>query len=141
MRPNGKSRVELEHDANVARSKLLRTVEQLDRRGHEVLDLRLQLRNHLRQVVLGAGVLMLATVGMIGIVVHRVTAAAERRRVERGGALRSGWRRPRPEAQRERPWFVEVVRSVAIGALTTAAMIPVRRLAARLAQPDFRRAD
>jgi hypothetical protein len=136
MRPNGKSRAELEREANIVRARLLRTVEQLDRRGHDALDVRMQLRNHLRQVVIGACVLMVAMVAAIAYVVHRVTTAADRRRLERGWILRGGWRRPTSEPRRERPFFQEAFRSLALGVLTTCLMVPVRRLAAQAARPS-----
>jgi hypothetical protein len=136
MRPDGKSRAELEREADIVRSRLLRTVEQLDRRGHDALDVRMQLRNHLRQVVIGACVLVVTMVAAIAYVVHRVTTAADRRRLERGRIFRGRWRRPAPEAPRERPLFQEAFRSVALGALTTLLMIPVRRLAAQASRPS-----
>jgi hypothetical protein len=143
VRPDGKARIELEREANLVRSKLLRTVEELDRRGHDAFDLRLQLRNHLRQVVLGAGLLLATAVVAMAVVVQRVTEAAERRRLERGWTLRGRWRSPRPRPfLRERSFFGEVVRGVALGVLTTSAMIPVRRFAAQLARPaPTRRVD
>jgi hypothetical protein len=141
MRPNGKSRVELEREANLVRSRLLRTVEQLDRRGHDALDLRLQLRNHFRQVVIGAAALMLATVGAIALIVHGETVAAEKRRLERRLLFRGHWRRPPVEPRPERSFLGEVVRSIVLGVLTTSAMIPVRRFAAQMARPpEARRA-
>jgi hypothetical protein len=138
VRPDGKSRIELEREANLVRSKLLRTVEELDRRGHDALDLRLQLRDHLRRVVLGAGLLLAAAVAAMALAVHRVTAAAARRRLERRLTLRGRWRSPRPRLFRQRSFIGEVVRGIAIGVLTTSAMVPVRRFAAQLARPGPR---
>jgi len=42
----GFSRQGLEQEANLARAKLLGTIGELDRRRHELFDLKLQLRRH-----------------------------------------------------------------------------------------------
>jgi hypothetical protein len=131
---NGKSRIELERQATLVRSRLIRAVEELERRGHDALDLRLQLRNHLRRVLLAAAGLMLVTAGSIVLVVQRMTAAAERRRLARGGIFRGGWRVARaPVLPPRRNFFAEIGRSFAIAAISTCAMIPVRRFATQLA--------
>jgi hypothetical protein len=129
---NGRSRVELERQATVVRSRLIRAVEELERRGHDALDLRLQLRTHLRRVAVAGALLMFLTVGSIGLVMHRVAIAAERRRLVAAGVLRGRWRPPPPPAPARRGFFAEIGRSFAIAAITTCAMIPVRRFAAEL---------
>jgi hypothetical protein len=124
------SRAELEVRANAVRSRLLRVVRELNRRGHDAVDLKLQVRRHWVQVVIGGAVLIVATAGAIGLSVHR---AAERRRAARGGILRGRWRRPAAVVPRRRGFFAEVFRSVAIATVTACALIPVRRFAAQLA--------
>jgi hypothetical protein len=127
-------RVALEREATLARSRLLHKVEELERRGHEALDLRVQLRSHVRQVVAAGVLLTAAAVGAVALLVHRLTAAAERRRLGRGGVLHGGWRAPSHPAPppEQRGFLAEALRSFLIGAITTTAMIPIRRFASEL---------
>src|SRR5262249_31258556 len=100
MTADGTPRRDLENEANQARSRLMQTVEQLDRRGIELSTLRVRLRHALRDVVVagGGGVLpvLVLTVGAVAFAVQRASAAVERRRGRRGGRRRrGGWRSPR----------------------------------------------
>jgi len=131
---NGKSRLELEQQATIVRSRLLRAVEELERRGHDALDLQLQLRMHLRRVVFAGLGLMVVLTGSVALAVQRATAAAaERRRLAHRGLWRGGWRSPPPPPRRS--FFGEVGRSFGIAAVTALSMVPVRRLAAQLVAP------
>jgi hypothetical protein len=128
---HGKSREELARQANQVRSKLLHTVEVLDQRRHEALDLKLQLQRHLRQVVALAGVaLALTTVG-VAVAVHRISTAPERRRRDRVRLLGQLWTHPdrviRGARREGRPFFVELLRSVLLGVASTAMLLPARR--------------
>lgn len=71
---------DLSLEANTTRSRLLRTVEELDRRGHEVLDLRLQLRRHAREVAVAGLVLVVAAGGLAVVVVEGVLSSRHRAR-------------------------------------------------------------
>jgi hypothetical protein len=128
MTENGDSRVELMRRADEVRFKLLRTVEQLDRRRHELFDLRRQLQRHSRQLAAAAGVLLLLTVGGVAIAGHRIATSAERRRRARWQLARELWRHPDRMIRAERrSFFGELVRLVLLTVLSAAVTVPARR--------------
>jgi hypothetical protein len=136
MNLDGKSRDELAREANAVRSKLLRTVEQLDRKRQDLMDLRYQVRRHVGLLVAAAGVILLATGGAAIVSVHRVATAGARRRRERWTLARSAWKRPGRVLRAERLSFpLEVTRSVMLALATSLLSVPVRRLAATLSEP------
>lgn len=128
---HGKSRDELARQANQVRSKLLHTVEVLDQRRHEALDLKLQLQRHVRQVVALAGVALVLTAGAVALAVHRISNAPARRRRDRRLLARQVWRHPdrvvRSTRREGRPFLVELVRSVLLGIASSLLMLPARR--------------
>jgi hypothetical protein len=133
MNHNGKSRDELTRQANLVRTKLLHTVEQLDHRRHEVLDLRLQLRRHLRDLAIVGGILLVATSAGVALAVQRIANAAQRRRRGRWILARDLWRHPDRAMRGERRSFLgQVLRSLALTVVTAAVTIPARRLVAEL---------
>jgi hypothetical protein len=135
MNHNGKSRDDLAREANQVRTKLLRTVEQLDQRRHDALDLRRQVQQHVRQLTLAAGVVILAVAGGVAVVVHRVATAAERRRRNRWRFARRVWRHPERAMRAERRSFLgEVARSVLLAVVSTAMAAPARRAVAFLVE-------
>lgn len=133
MNHNGhnKSRDDLARQANQVRSKLLHTVEVLDQRRHEALDLKLQLQRHVRQIVGMAGAALVLTAGVVAFAVHRLSTAPERRRRDRVRLVRQMWRHPdrviRGARREGRPFLVEVGRSVLLGIASTALLLPARR--------------
>jgi hypothetical protein len=128
MNHNGKSRDELAREANQVRSKLLRTVEQLDRRRHDALDLPLQLKRHVRQLMALGALLLVATAGAMAIVVHRVATLAERRRRDRWILAKNMWRHPERAMRGERgSFFGELARSVLLTMASAAVSVPARR--------------
>jgi hypothetical protein len=125
---NGKSRDDLAREANQVRTKLLRTVEQLDQRRHDALDVRRQVQQHVRQLTIAAGVTMVALAGAVALLVHRITTAAERRRRYRWRFAREVWRHPDRAMRAERRSFLgEVTRSVLLTVVSTALAFPARR--------------
>ncbi|HEX8795669.1 MAG TPA: hypothetical protein VF765_32185 [Polyangiaceae bacterium] len=128
---HGKSREDLARQANQVRSKLLHTVEVLDQRRHEALDLKLQLQRHVRQVVALAGLALLLTSGAVALAVYRMSTSSERRRRDRRRLARQMWTNPgrvlRSSRREGRPFMVEVFRSVLLGLATTVLMLPARR--------------
>lgn len=128
---HGKSREELARQANQVRSKLLHTVEVLDQRRHEALDLKLQLQRHVRQVVVLAGIALVLTAGVVALAVHRVSTAPQRRRRDRRLLARQVWRHPdwtlRSTRREGRPFFAELFRSVLLGVASSLLMLPARR--------------
>ena len=137
MSHNGKSRDDLARQASLVRSKLLHTVEQLDQRRHEVLDVRLQVQRHVREVLIAGGILLLATAAGVGMIVHRIATSAERRRRQRWTLARDMWRKPSRAMRGERRSFLgQLLRSVALSVLTAAVTVPARRLVVELVEPS-----
>src|SRR5258708_7588919 len=130
MNHDGKSRDELTREANEVRSKLMRTVEQLDRRRHEAMDLTVQLKRHVRQVAAVGAVFLLATAAAVAIVVQRVASAAQRRRRDRWILARSMWRNPERalRAERRRSFFADLLRSALLSLANAAVTLPARRV-------------
>ncbi len=109
--------LDLEARADVARTSLFVTLEELDRRRHEALDVRHQLRAHLGAVLATTALgLVVATVA-VAFVVRRAVSTRARRRSERWQMLQRAWRHPERVA-RERPsvsfWW-PIGRSVLLG--------------------------
>ena len=133
MNHNGhsKSRDDIARQANLVRSKLMRTVEVLDQRRHEAVDLKLQLQRHVRQVVALAAIAVVLTTAGLAFVMHRIATAPERRRSNRRRLARQMWRRPdlvvRSARRTGRPFAVELLRSVLLGLATTLVLLPARR--------------
>ncbi|MGA3123431.1 MAG: hypothetical protein ABSF69_21890 [Polyangiaceae bacterium] len=125
---NDRSRDDLAREANRVRAKLLDTVEQLDRRRHDALDLGHQIRVHLRQIAMVSGVVAVALVATVGIAAHRFAAAPARRRRDRWQLLVSLWKHPRRVLRSERPSLgSEVLRSMGLSLIHWVVSAPVRR--------------
>ncbi len=136
MSQNGKSRDALLREANEVRSKLLRTVEQLDQRRHDAFDVKLQLQRHVRQLALVGGVVVIATAAAVTLVVQRVSSAASRRRRNRWRLARQLWWKPDRALRAERRSFLgEVGRSLLLALVSTAVTLPARRVVAQLLEP------
>jgi hypothetical protein len=128
---HSKTREDLTRQANLVRSKLLRTVEVLDQRRHDAVDLKLQLQRHVRQVVAMAGIALVLTAAAVAFAVHRISTAPERRRRNRRRLAGQMWRRPdlvmRSARRTGRPFAVELLRSVLLGLASTLLLLPARR--------------
>jgi hypothetical protein len=77
---DGDSREALATEANRVRARLLRTVEALDRKRHELVEIEHRIRHHLRSIALGGMVAFLIIAGGVFVVAHRIAHAADRRR-------------------------------------------------------------
>jgi len=128
---HGKAREELTRQANLVRSKLLRTVEVLDQRRHDAVDLKLQLQRHVRQVAVVAGIALVLTAAAVAVAVYRISTAPERRRRNRRRLAGQMWRRPdlviRSSRRTGRPFAVELLRSVLLGVASSLVLLPARR--------------
>src|SRR6266542_937383 len=87
-------RQDLEHEADVARARLLGTIDALDRRGQEMLDWKLQLRRHSGSVALTGGGIFAGIAVTTGIVLLRASHRDERLRKERWRAVTRLWQHP-----------------------------------------------
>jgi hypothetical protein len=153
MTHNGKSRTQLARTAEAigrretlvrqaddVRTKLMRTVEQLDQRRHRLQGLRADMTEQVKRVAVTAGLVLLAAVGAAAYTVERLAGAAARRRRTRWRLAKDAWNNPsaslktlrgnmRPE---RRSFFGEVIRSLLLAIVTTAVTIPARRTVAAL---------
>ena len=83
MKTDG-ARYELEHAANLARGRLVGAIDELDRRGHELLDVKLQVRRHASDLLTALGGLLIgigATAGLLLIREHRHERRLRRERL------------------------------------------------------------
>lgn len=126
-----KSRSELVREADLARARLLDTVEKLDQRRREMLDPQVQLRRQLRPLAIGGFVVVAVAAAGAGLVAHRGATADQRRRRARWRLLRDLWRHPERVVRGERRSLAErVLRSALVTLVTAAASIVARRLLA-----------
>jgi hypothetical protein len=133
MNGSSKSREDLTQQAHQVRSQLLRTVAELNQRRHEALDLRSQLKRHLRAFAIGGGLLLVLTAGSVALVVSRIATATSRRRRNRWRLAKDIWRHPERAMRGERRSFLgQMARSLVISVLSTAVSVSTRRLVARL---------
>lgn len=117
---------DLSREANASRSRLLRTLEELDRRGHEALDLRLQVRRHAGGVAVAGVVVILAASGLAVLVVEGLLAARHRGR-QRWVLARWVWAHPTSALHgQKRPFLSDLLRSVAVSFGTAALTWPAR---------------
>ena len=137
MNHNGKSRDELAREANQVRTKLLRTVEQLDRRRHEALDLRAQLQRHVRQLAVVGGAIFLGTCAVMVVVVHRMSSATQRRRRNRWTLAKRMWWHPERalRADRRTSFLGALLRPVLLALANALVLLPTRRWVVGLLPP------
>jgi len=90
----------LEKEADLARAKLLGTIGELDRRRHELLDLRLQLRRHAGDILSIFGGLMIGASATATVLVLRERRREQRLRKERVRAVARLWKHPERIAAR-----------------------------------------
>jgi hypothetical protein len=121
-----KGRDELTARANDVRSKLLHTVEVLDRRRHDALDVRRQVAKHAAPLAVTAGVVVVGMVATTALITHRLG-----RRRERMSRFSPVWRR----AERAAPppsLLAQLGRSLLVGILSAAILIPAQGILKRL---------
>jgi len=129
---DGSRRDELVTRARQVRTRLMHTIEQLDQKRHDALDLKLQVQRHLVTAAVAAGALVLVTGGLAALLVHRIQTAAERRRRARWRLAKDLWRHPQDRLRSREPSFVlRVLRSLLLSVVTAAVTIPARRVVRR----------
>jgi hypothetical protein len=157
MTHNGKSRTQLARTAEAigrrenlvrqaddVRTKLMRTVEQLDQRRHRLQGLRTEMKEQVKRVAVTAALVLFAAVGAAAYTVERLAGAASRRRRQRWRLAKEAWNHPaasmamlrgtRRAMRSERSFLGEVIRSLLLAVATTAVTIPARRAVAALMQ-------
>ena len=121
-------RERLEREANMARARLATTIDEIDRRAHEAVDVKLQLRRHAAPLAVAAGIVVLPIVAAIGVGIYRLATRDARMRRERVRALKRGWRHPdRLARYKNPPLAVEMGRRILVGAVTYVAIQAIKR--------------
>ncbi|HEX9296816.1 MAG TPA: hypothetical protein VF881_13320 [Polyangiaceae bacterium] len=119
-------REELEHEADVARARLLGTIDALDRRRNEMLDWKLQVRRHAGTVAVAGGGVFAAIAVTTGVVLLRVNRRNERLRRERWRALSRFWEHPERLATRRRTALGTATRTLMLTLSSLVALIGAR---------------
>lgn len=122
----------LSAEANLVRSKLMKTVEALDRRRHDALDVGLLVRRHAAPLGVAAAVVVATLAGSVLLLAHRIATSKQRRRRERWRMLGRVWRHPERAARTSPSFFASLGRSIALGVLSFVVMFPAKRVTAKL---------
>jgi hypothetical protein len=88
------AREHLEREADLVRARLLGTIGELDRRRHELLDLKLQIRRHAGDLLSIVGGLLMGIGSTAAVLVLREHRRERRVRQERIRAVARLWRHP-----------------------------------------------
>jgi hypothetical protein len=128
-----------EHQANVTRTKLVVTLGELDRRSHELFDVKKILFRHRKQLALVAATIGFATVAATIFLSRRRASRPKRLRGERLEALQRVWEHPQWLAPKKRSFGAEVGRKLAMAAIEAAGVRAIERFvnAPPAAQPAF----
>ena len=128
-------RERLEREANLVRARLATTIDVLDRRAHEAVDVKLQVRRNIVPIAITAGTIGAAILGGIGWGIYRIATRDSRRRHERLVAARRTWRHPeRVGRYKSAPVHVEIGRKLLVGVATSLGMMLLKRLLLRPAE-------
>ena len=105
----------LRHRADQARDRLMVTLDALDRRRHELFDVRKQIQRHPAAAAsLSAGAV--AMLGLLGFVIWRVSRKEQHVWRERAHALQRAWQHPhRLASSKQAPFGAELGRRVLLG--------------------------
>ena len=123
-----KSLAKLEMEANRVRSRLLDTLERLDRKRHEITNVRLQVREHAPELAAVGGALALLLGGSVLLAVLGARRHERKLREERVRAIGRFWRHPEWLAQKKRSSLAgEIGRKVLVGMVTFAAIELAKR--------------
>jgi hypothetical protein len=118
-------RQELQRRADDVRTKLVTTIERIDQRRHDLLDVPKQLGRHLKGVAVVVGLMIVGSAGVAAFATYRLVAGSLRPRstwrLARGGG------RAERAAPPRRSFVKDVARSLALTFVTTLLARPLRR--------------
>ena len=119
----------LEREANLVRSRLATTLEALDHRRHDLMDVKVQLKKYARPLMIAGGSVVLLLAAGVGFGIYRFATRADRRRQQRIKMLPRAWAHPERigTVRNKPPIVVEVGRKLLVGALTLIGMAVMRR--------------
>jgi hypothetical protein len=129
----------LENEAERARARLLTTLDVLDRRRHDALDVRHQVETHIVPIVSVGAVVAVSAAGAVAIAIYRSVDAKTHRPRERVRAFTRLWRHPeRAGRVASRSLFGEVARKVVLAVASMIAVELAKRYVHRImaALPD-----
>jgi len=109
-------RDELEHQANIARTKLVVTLGELDRRSQDLFDVKKMVGRHKKELAILAATAALVTIAAAVFLVRRRASRARRLRSQRVDALRRAWEHPEWIAPKSRGFGSELGRRLAMTA-------------------------
>ena len=122
--------INLEHRANLLRDRLVRTLDELDRRRHDFTSVKAQARRHPEVTVAAAAALLLVVGGGITIGLVRARSRKARMRQARMEALRRLWWQPERVARRQPGVLARIGRGLLVATGTAGGMWALRRGAA-----------
>jgi hypothetical protein len=127
----------LRQQADAARDQLMSTLEHLDRRRHDLTDVRLQLKRHpVAAASIATGLVVI--VGALGWLGYRLARREQHTWRERARALRRAWHRPQRVASgKQGPFATELGRRVLLGLFGFTA-IELGKLGVRRLLPERR---
>jgi hypothetical protein len=134
----------LERSANRTRARLIDTIEALDHRRHEVMDVRGQIEKqvtaHWKPLAIVGGAMVVGLGTVLGLSIYWAATRRERLRRERWSALRRLWQHPERLARPDPPkgsmaW--SIARKVLTATLTYVALEATKRMV-RTALPSAR---
>jgi hypothetical protein len=128
MRRLNGQRAQFEQRADELREKLVHTIDALEHRRHELLDVRYQVRRHAGGVAAAGLTAVLVTGALTVGAVQRARRRDERLRRERIRMLARFWRDPDRAAALGKPSVLrEIGRRLLVGTITFVAMQLIRR--------------
>jgi hypothetical protein len=133
---NESQRDELEYQANVARTKLVVTLGELDRRGHELFDVKKMVRRHRKGLALLAATAALVTLAAAVFVARRRASRPRRLRSQRVDALRRAWAHPEWIAPKHRSFGSELGRRLAMTAAEAVGSRAIERVLVTTVGPE-----
>lgn len=119
----------LEQRADLLRERLAHTLDELERRRHDLTSVRAQVRLHPEALVAAGAAVLLTVGGGIALGVLRARTRQERLRRERLAAVRRLWQQPERIARREPGVLARIGRGILISAGTAAGLWLLRRAA------------
>ena len=120
----------VERQADMARNRLANTLDAIDRRRHDLLDIRGQLKQHARPLLAFAGAALFMIAGGIAWSYYQSRRRAQHVLRERGRAIKRFWSHPERMAQTGDPSAAAMVgRKLLMTAVTFLATQVARRIA------------
>ena len=130
------SRENLEREAERVRARLMSTLDVLDRRRHDALDLKAQVERHLIPVASVAAGLVLLAGGAVALSIYRAVDRRRHKSRERVRAFWRIWKNPERTASYEpRSVLAEAVRKALVAAASMVAVELAKRAVRALAAP------